>query len=105
MPIAVTLAPSVREEARVLGVPVFAGRELPTASVAELDLDYLAARGFEGKVGETRALPADDGSTLIAIGVANGENVDAEVLRLAAAAFIRPSWHYRAAAPPLMPTA
>jgi leucyl aminopeptidase len=105
MSIAVTLAPGVPEEARVLGVPVFAGRELPTASVAELDLDYLTARGFEGKVGETCALPADDGSTIIAIGVGNRDNVDAEVLRRAAAAFVRAAWNDRAAALALMPSA
>src|SRR5947207_10015167 len=105
MPIAVTLAPGVPEEARVLGVPVFAGRELPTASVAELDLDYLAARGFEGKVGETCALPADDGSTIIAVGVGDRDNVDAEVLRRAAAAFVRAAWNDRAAALALMPSA
>ena len=102
MPIAISLSPGVPEEARVLGVPVFAGRQLPASSVAELNVDYLAERGFEGKVGETCALPADDGSTIVALGLGQPDAVDAETLRRAAAAFVRAAWQDRSAALALM---
>jgi leucyl aminopeptidase len=103
MSIAVTLSDAVPDEARVLGVPVFAGRRMPDNSVADLDEGYLAERGFEGNVGETCALPADDGTTIVALGVGAPGAVDAEVLRRAAAAFVRAAWRDESGALALLP--
>ena len=70
MPIAVTLADAVPDDAQVLGVPVFAGRTSPEGAGADLDCAYLAERGFEGKVGETSPSPAPTaGATIVAVGV------------------------------------
>ncbi|MDQ6797564.1 MAG: hypothetical protein M3011_06000, partial [Actinomycetota bacterium] len=49
----------------VLGVPVFAGGEIPAGAGAEVDRDWLVERHFEGRKGETLALPADDGTTVV----------------------------------------
>ncbi|HZQ28857.1 MAG TPA: leucyl aminopeptidase [Acidimicrobiales bacterium] len=90
MPITFTTSPEVPSNAQVVGVPVFAGRGLksPTSSV-ELDRKYLERRGFEGKVGQAEALLADDGTTIVALGVGESGSVDASALRTAAAALAR----------------
>ena len=59
MPISVTLSAQVPDDVQVLGVPVYAGRRQPEGAPAELDLAYLAERGFEGKPGEACPVPAD----------------------------------------------
>ncbi len=92
MPIDVTVSAQVPDEAQVLGVPVFAGRQQPSAAAAELDLNYLAERGFEGKVGEACAMPADDGGTVVALGMGKPDDVDAETFRRAGSAFVRATW-------------
>ena len=91
MPIAVTAAREVPANAAVLAVPVFAGGETPTAAV-ELDANFLAARDFEGKPGQTQALLADDGTTILAVGVGERDAVDADALRRAAASAVKASW-------------
>jgi leucyl aminopeptidase len=95
MPIDVTVSAQVPEDAQVLGVPVFAGRQQPSSSaaVAEVDVDYLAERGFEGKVGEACAMPADDGTTIVALGMGQPSDVSAETFRRAGAAFVKAAWH------------
>ena len=98
MPMTFTLAARPPADVRVLGVPVYAGLDLPTGAGAELDAGWLAERHFEAKVGETVVLPADDGSTIIAVGVGKRGEVTAETLRRAAAALVRAAWHDRAAA-------
>src|SRR5438270_12885855 len=98
MPFDVTLASQVPDDIEVLGVPVFAGRRLVDGGAAELDLAYLEERGFEGKVGEACPVPADDGTTIVALGLGKPEEVTAETMRRAAAAFVRAAWHDRTGA-------
>src|SRR5205807_4672274 len=105
MPFDVTLASQVPDDIEVLGVPVFAGRRLVDGGAAELDLTYLAERGFEGKVGDACPVPADDGTTIVALGVGEPGDVTAETLRRAAAAFVKAAWHDRTAALTLLDAA
>ena len=92
MAIEVTSSAQVPDDAQVLGVAVFTGRRQPDRAAVELDVDYLAERGFEGKVGEACAVPADDGSTVIAVGMGTREEVSAETFRRAGAAFAKAAW-------------
>ena len=92
MAIEVTSSAQVPDDAQVLGVSVFTGRRQPDQAAVELDVDYLAERGFEGKVGEACAVPADDGSTVIAVGMGTREEVSAETFRRAGAAFAKAAW-------------
>jgi len=73
----------------VIAVPVWRGRRQPPGSPVELDLAYLARLGFEGRPGEVQALPADDGTVILAVGVGPRDKVDAEALRRAAGAAAR----------------
>jgi leucyl aminopeptidase len=92
MPISFTSSPEVPANAQVVGVPVFSGSKLrsPTSSI-ELDLKWLSRRGFEGKSGQVEAVLADDGTTIVAVGVGEAGAVDAGALRTAAAAVARAS--------------
>src|SRR5437763_9009982 len=89
MAIEVSAAEIAPDDVDVLGVPVFADRDVPDGTGVELDLGFLETSGFEGKVGETAPLLADDGSTIVAVGVGARDRVDADQLRRAAAAFAR----------------
>jgi leucyl aminopeptidase len=91
MPITFNASREVPEDAEVLAVPVFKGGVLPAGSPAELDSRFLDGSGFEGKVGETRPLMADDGSVILAVGVGPAEGVDEDVLRRASAASVKAS--------------
>jgi leucyl aminopeptidase len=91
MPITFTLADEVPADAGAVGAPVFAGRVLPAGAGADLDVTFLAERGFEGKPGEALAVPSGRG-TWIALGVGEPDKVTAETLRRAAAAFVRTAW-------------
>ncbi|HUQ63965.1 MAG TPA: leucyl aminopeptidase [Acidimicrobiales bacterium] len=99
MSITMTLAEAVPEDASVLGVPVFDGGQLEATpgAGADLDLSYLTARHFQGAVGEAMAVPADDGTTIIAIGMGAPARVTGETLRRSTAAFIRAAWNDGAA--------
>jgi len=57
-----------------------------------LDAAYLAARGFEGKLGQTCPLPGTNGTTLVAVGLGQRESADLNSFRRAAAAFVRAAW-------------
>ena len=105
MPITFTTSKDTPADADVLGVPVFAGRRVPESASVGFDDAFLAGRGFEGKPGETLPLPDDDGRTVVAIGVGEPDKVDAEVLRRAAAAFVRCGWRSAAAAVELLAAA
>ena len=105
MPITFTAAREAPTDADVLGVPVLTGRAVPEASEIGFDEGFLEGRGFEGKVGETLALPDDDGRTVVAVGVGDRDAVDAEVLRRAAAAFVRCAWRSESAALELLAAA
>ena len=89
MPITFTAARSVPDDADVIVVPVFKGGGVPDGAPAELDSAFLAARGFEGKACETLALMADDGATILAVGVGEAAKVTNESLRKASAAAIK----------------
>jgi leucyl aminopeptidase len=104
MPISFTLVDDVPAGAVVVGAPVFAGRRLPQGAAADLDLAFLAERGFEGRPGEALAVPSGRG-TWIALGVGDPEKVTAETLRRAAAAFVRSAWRDTAGALTLLAAA
>lgn len=83
-------AADIPANAQAVGVPVFEGLKPATAaSFVELDTRYLKGRGFEGKRGQTESLLADDGTTIVAIGVGPRAGVTADVLRDAAACLAR----------------
>ncbi len=74
----------------VVGVPVFAGREAGSLSPSpELDARFLASRGFEGRPGEAVAMPARNGTTVVALGVGPEDAVGRDELRRAGAALAR----------------
>jgi leucyl aminopeptidase len=73
----------------VLGVPVYSDLSTPAGAGAVLSSSYLAQRRFEGKPGQAQALMADDGTTVVALGVGTAGSVDADVLRRAGAALAR----------------
>jgi len=104
MPISFSLVDEVPAGAGAVGAPVFAGRRLPSGAAADLDLGFLAERGFEGRVGEAMAVPSGRG-TWIALGVGEAEKVTAETLRRAAAAFVRAAWQNTAASTTLLAAA
>src|SRR4029079_7947395 len=54
-----------------------------------LDREALAAAGFDGRIGQTLALPRAEGPLLVAVGIGDVEALDASGLRDAAAAFAR----------------
>ena len=105
MPMTFTLAAEPPADVGVLGVPVYSGLDLPSGAGAELDRSWLSERHFEAEVGETVVLPADDGSTVIAVGVGKRAEVTAETLRRVAAALVRAAWHDRTASTTLLAAA
>jgi leucyl aminopeptidase len=92
----------VPRSARVLGVPVFDNLSMPDGAGASLERRFLVQRRFEGKPGQALALLADDGSTIVALGVGKRGEVDQEALRKAAAALARHAGNARHVATTLM---
>jgi leucyl aminopeptidase len=78
-------------DAPVLGVPVFSDLSTPAGAGAQVDRRFLVQRGFDGQPGQAQALLANDGSTVIALGVGPARSVTADVLRQAGAALARQS--------------
>ncbi len=92
MSISFAATTNVPADIAALGVPVYSGdRQLP-ASPVELDVAFLEACGFEGKVGQAQAVLAEDGSIIVAVGMGEPEAVTADILRRAAAAFVKSAW-------------
>ncbi|HLH46817.1 MAG TPA: leucyl aminopeptidase [Acidimicrobiales bacterium] len=89
MPIRFTTPDDVPGDAEILGVPVHADLSVPDGAGAELDLSFLRRCGFEGRPGQAQSLPADDGSTVVALGVGEPGRVDGDALRRAGAALAR----------------
>jgi leucyl aminopeptidase len=87
------VADDVPADAEILGVPVFADLSVPRGAGAELDTAFLRRSGFDGAPGQALALPADDGTTVVAVGVGAPEGVDGDVLRRAGAALARQAGH------------
>jgi len=77
------------DDVTVLGVPVFSDLTTPPEAGAELDVRFLSQRRFEAKPGQVLAVPADDGTTVVALGVGARDAVDAAALRKAGAALAR----------------
>ena len=92
MPITFTSARDVPADAAVLAVPVLAGRVVPAGSQVELDLPFLEGRDFDGKVGQTQPLLADDGTTILAVGVGDPAELDLDAFRRAGAATVKGAW-------------
>lgn len=80
---------AVPDDVSVLGVPVFTDLTTPPEAGAELDARFLSQRRFEAKPGQALAVPADDGTTVVALGVGARGAVDADALRKAGAALAR----------------
>ncbi len=104
MPLTFTMTEEVPADALVVGAPVFAGRRLPPGAGADLDMAFLAQRGFEGRPGEALAIPSGRGMW-VALGVGDPDHVTAETLRRAAAAFVRTAWRDTDAATTLLAAA
>ena len=83
------VASAVPDGMDVVVVPVWSGRGMPATTPVQLDAGYLEGRGFEGRLGETQALVADDGSAVVAVGVGERSELGTEGLRRAAAAGAR----------------
>ncbi len=73
----------------VVGVPVFGDLSVPDGAAGEIDTGYLAQRRFEGRSGQAQAMPAGDGTTIVALGVGERGTVGADDIRRAAATFAR----------------
>jgi len=82
---------AVPADTSLLGVPVFSDLSTPPGTGAEVHREFLAQRCFEGQPGQAQALLADDGGTVIALGVGDRDSVTADVLRQAGAALARQS--------------
>jgi leucyl aminopeptidase len=75
--------------AAVLGIPVFADLSTPAGAGAAVARDFLTQRRFEGLPGQAQAIWADDGTTVLALGVGPRDRVDRDGLRRAGAALAR----------------
>ena len=105
MALSFPLTAEVPADATVVGVPVFAGRVVPPGAEVELDGPWLAGRRFDGNLGETLPVPADDGSTIVAVGMGDPADLSAEGMRRAAAALVRASGQDAAVATTLLAAA
>jgi leucyl aminopeptidase len=93
MPIAITAANEVRPDVDVVAAPVFADFDM---SAGDLDLGYCRERGFSGKAGETLVIRGAKGATIVVLGLGDPAKLTGEVLRVAAAGFVRAAWRNRA---------
>jgi leucyl aminopeptidase len=79
----------VPAQVAVLGIPVFADLSTPAGAGASVARDFLIQRRFDGQPGQAQAAWADDGTTVVALGVGARDRVDADALRRAGAALAR----------------
>src|SRR5687768_14474240 len=98
MAITFTAARDVPADADVLAVPVFDDLSMPDGAKVEVDAAFLQGRGFDGKLGKTQSLLADDGSTIVVIGMGPRRAVDLDGLRRAGAAVVRTASKAKSAA-------
>ena len=83
-------AATVPEGVAVLGVPVFTDLTSPPGCGAEINVDFLRQRRFDGKPGQAQALLADDlGRPSSPSGWGDRGSVDADSLRRAGATLAR----------------
>jgi leucyl aminopeptidase len=85
--IAVETARTGTRTAEAVGLAV--ATEGPVPRQLAMSRAVLATNGFTGALGQTLVLPRADGPTLIAVGTGAPSELDASVLRHAAAAFVR----------------
>src|SRR5688500_10447181 len=100
MPFAAELSKRLPEDVEAVGVPVFSDGLDETGP--DLDWAFLAHRGFEGRVGESHAMPGDNGEVLVALGMGRRADVDAEVMRRAGAALGKAASRLRSVATTLL---
>jgi leucyl aminopeptidase len=89
--------PPAAAEVDLLAVPVFSGAKLGPGGEAVAEAlggglhDFLAEAGFEGKAGETLAVPARGlaAKAVVLVGVGDGAKLDVDGVRRAAAAVAR----------------
>jgi leucyl aminopeptidase len=79
----------VPERAAVLGIPVYDDLTSPAGAGATVARDFLTQRRFDGQPGQAQAVYADDGTTVVALGVGPRDRLDADGLRRAGAALAR----------------
>ncbi len=82
-------ADAVGADAEILAVGVWGDLTCPPGSGADLDTRYLERCGFEGRPGQAQSLPADDGSTVVALGLGDPDALDTSTLRRAGATLAR----------------
>ncbi len=104
MALVVTTGVAVPPDVEVLAVPVAKGADGPEllGDGHGLDPGELAARRFEGKVGETLDTAGSDRTTVMAVGVGDAAEVSLDVLRRSAAALVRAAWKRGSAATTLL---
>jgi leucyl aminopeptidase len=68
---------------------VFTDLSSPPSAGATVTREFLTQRRFEGQPGQALAMWADDGTTVVALGVGSRDQVDADGLRRAGAALAR----------------
>ena len=73
----------------VVGVPVYSDLTVPQGAGPDLDANYLIQRRFEGRPGQAQAVPAGDGTTVVALGVGDRGEVGSDEIRRAAATLAR----------------
>ncbi|MEY2567856.1 MAG: leucyl aminopeptidase [Actinomycetota bacterium] len=89
MSLELAAARTIPQDVDVIGIPIFSGCRVAAEAEVEVDVGFLERRGFDGRLGESQALLADDGSTVIALGVGDAGTVGPEAVRRAAAALVR----------------
>jgi leucyl aminopeptidase len=83
--VVIDVAKTIPSRSTAIGIPV--GENGPVPKGIAVDRTKLKAAGFEGKVGQTLAIPQPDGPVVVAVGIGSPKSVDAARLRDAAAAF------------------
>jgi len=70
-------------------VPVWAGCKPVPGGPIEVDVRFLKQRGFEGKAGQKEILMADDGTTIVVVGMGEQGAVSPDTVRQAGAVIAR----------------
>ncbi len=87
MSLSVEITRTVPRDTEVIGVPVASSGTVPRS--LGLSRAALADHGFEGKAGQTLAIPSSHGPTLIAVGIGDPAELTAAALRTAGATLAR----------------
>jgi leucyl aminopeptidase len=90
VPLKLAVSARVPQGTQVVGVGVYAGAKVAKGiGGVDVDRSYLEMRGFDGKLGETVALPGHDGQALVAVGLGPSADLGIDQIRRAAAALVR----------------